>query len=74
MATLGVFSKRNPLSDVYQSIRGNATDRWSNYTEFFDYFRYRNDESCKLYFEFGGIIDRKSDKTFVGIDGQKAGW
>lgn len=38
-----------------------------------DYFRFWNDGSCHLYFEFGGRVYRQeNDSETVGIDGQKA--
>lgn len=40
-----------------------------------EYFRWRNDGSCHLYFEFGGHVYRtgsESESIIAGIDGQKA--
>lgn len=37
-----------------------------------EFFQHWNDESCKLYFEFGGRVYREEKSNIVGIDGQKA--
>ena len=62
----------SPVIDLKNKYSFTRDDSVTNLQE---YFRWRNDGSCHLYFEFGGHVYRtgnESDKIIAGVDGQKA--